>query len=189
VTYKESENSVNLLERFYPDEIQESAYVIPFADWYRKGYRGIIFDIDNTLVPHGADADTRSRKLFKELRELGFTTLLLSNNKEERVKRFNRDIGTTYIYKAGKPGAKNYRHAMELMGTTAETTLFVGDQLFTDVWGAKKAGIYSILVKPIDPREEIQIVLKRYLEKPVLYFYSRNKKKETGERHGEQHGD
>ena len=101
--------------------------------------------------------------------------MLLSNNKEPRVKRFNEKIGSQYIYKAGKPGLKNYRKAMELMGTTPENTLFVGDQLFTDVWGAKRAGIYSILVKPIHPKEEIQIVLKRYLEKIVLFFYYRQK--------------
>ena len=62
---------------------------------------------------------------------------------------------------------------MERMGTDRETTIFVGDQLFTDVYGANRAGIYSILVKPMNPKEEIQIVLKRYLEKPVLYFYKR----------------
>lgn len=64
---------------------------------------------------------------------------------------------------------------MQILGTTPENTLFVGDQLFTDVWGAKKAGIVTYLVKPIHPKEEIQIVLKRYLEKVVLYFYHRQK--------------
>ena len=59
------------------------------------------------------------------------------------------------------------------MGTEAEHTIFVGDQLFTDVYGAKRAGIRNILVQPIHPKEEIQIVLKRYLEKIVLYFYRR----------------
>ncbi len=63
------------------------------------------------------------------------------------------------------------------MGTTIETTLFVGDQLFTDVWGAKKIGIMTYLVKPINPKEEIQIVLKRYLERIVLFFYLRNERK------------
>lgn len=61
---------------------------------------------------------------------------------------------------------------MERLGTKEANTLFVGDQLFTDIWGAKKAGIRTILVKPIHPKEEIQIVLKRYLEKIVLYFYT-----------------
>jgi hypothetical protein len=67
---------------------------------------------------------------------------------------------------------------MEIMGTDTTNTLFIGDQLFTDVWGAKRAGIRNILVKPIHPKEEIQIVLKRYLEKIVLYFYRRSLKKQ-----------
>ena len=66
---------------------------------------------------------------------------------------------------------------MEEIGCNRKNTLFVGDQLFTDVWGAKRTGIYSILVKPIHPKEEIQIVLKRYLEKIVLAEYKRHMKK------------
>ena len=73
---------------------------------------------------------------------------------------------------------KNYLAACEKMGVGKEQTLFVGDQLFTDVWGAGHAGIHTILVSPINPKEEIQIVLKRYLEKPILYFYQRKRKKE-----------
>ena len=73
---------------------------------------------------------------------------------------------------------KNYLAACEKMGVGKDQTLFVGDQLFTDVWGASHAGIHTILVSPINPKEEIQIVLKRYLEKPILYFYKRKRKKE-----------
>ena len=72
---------------------------------------------------------------------------------------------------------KGYEKAMELMGTDRTNTIFVGDQLFTDVFGANRAGICTILVKPIHPKEEIQIVLKRYLEKIVLFFYKRSLKK------------
>ena len=90
---------------------------------------------------------------------------------------FNEEIQTNYICDAHKPSIKNYVKAMEIMGTDKETTLFVGDQLFTDVWGAKRTGIHNILVKPIHPKEEIQIVLKRYLEKIVLYFYKKELKK------------
>ena len=63
---------------------------------------------------------------------------------------------------------------MELMGTDTGNTVFVGDQLFTDVWGAKRAGIPNILVKPIHPKEEIQIVLKRFLERLVLRSYEKS---------------
>lgn len=162
-----------MLERFYPDLYLDSAYQIDFGEYYRKGYRGVIFDIDNTLVPHGAPADARSIELIGRLKEMGFGVIFLSNNKEPRVKMFNDVVHAEYIYKAGKPGKKGYLKAMEMMGTDRETTLFVGDQLFTDVWGARNTGIFSILVHPIDKKEEIQIVLKRYLEKLVLAFYRR----------------
>lgn len=166
------------LDTFYPDEVKDSTYVIDFKMWKEKGYKGVIFDIDNTLVPHDADADERSLVLFENLKKLGFSAMLLSNNKEPRVKKFANQVKVSYIYKAGKPSTKNYKKAMEQMGTNPQTTLFVGDQLFTDVWGAKRAGIYSILVKPIHPKEEIQIVLKRYLEKLVLFFYYRKLKRD-----------
>lgn len=167
-----------MLKQFYPDEIQESTYAIDFQSLYEKGYRGVLFDIDNTLVEHGADASERAKRLFHKLREIGMKSCLISNNKEERVRRFNKDIGTLYIYDAHKPSGRNYKKAMELMGTNLDNTIFVGDQLFTDVYGAKRIGMKNILVRPIDPKEEIQIVLKRYLEKIVLYFYEREKKRE-----------
>lgn len=170
-----------MLERFFPDEYMASTYEIPFEAWYAKGYRGVIFDIDNTLVPHGAPADARSIALMKRLSAIGYQVMMLSNNKEPRVKSFCDAVGTDYIYKANKPFVGSYQRAMQKMGTTLKTTLFVGDQLFTDVWGAKKAGMKTILVKPIHPKEEIQIVIKRFFEKIVLYFYEKERgKNEAG---------
>ena len=84
--------------------------------------------------------------------------------------------GTYYIYKANKPMVGSYEKGMKLMGTDRSNTLFVGDQLFTDVYGANRANVYSILVKPMNPKEEIQIVLKRYLERIVLHFYKKKLK-------------
>lgn len=164
-----------MLQRFYPDHEIESAYDIDYEGLYQKGYRGVIYDIDNTLVPHGAPADERAIALFRRLHEIGYRTMLLSNNKEPRVRSFCDQVGSMYIFRAGKPKTTGYENAMERMETTAEDTLFVGDQLFTDVWGAKKAGIVTYLVKPIHPKEEIQIVLKRKLERIVLFFYHRQK--------------
>lgn len=166
-----------MFEPFYPQEFWDSTYEIPFEQWKARGMKGIIFDIDNTLVPHDAPADPRAEALFEHLRQLGFKTCLLSNNKEARVKPFALQVKSPYIYKGGKPAKRGYEHAMACMGTGRNETLFVGDQLFTDVFGANRAGLKSILVKPIDPKEEIQIVLKRYLERPVLYFYGKSRKK------------
>ena len=162
-----------MFQIFYPTECADSTYEIPFEEWYERGYRGVIFDIDNTLVPHDAPATEQAKKLFEDLREIGFDTCLTSNNKEPRVKPFADAVGSKYIFKADKPSKSGYQKAMELMGTDVSNTMFVGDQLFTDVFGANRTGIPTILVKPIHPKEEIQIVLKRYLERIVLYFYRR----------------
>ena len=165
---------------FFPDEYLDSAYVIDYDRLYREGYRGLIYDIDNTLVPHGAPADERAIALFAHLRELGFGYCLLSNNQIERVSSFADAIGAQFIENAHKPSVRNYKKAMELLGTDTGNTIFIGDQLFTDEGFVTTVGSAdshkSVLEKPIHPKEEIQIVLKRYLEKIVLHFY----KKEEG---------
>lgn len=167
-----------MLKKFYPDYYVDSTYSIDFKKLYKEGYRGLLFDIDNTLVEHGADADQRAIELFSRLKKLGFAICLMSNNKLERVERFNKKIRVEYIHKANKPFKKNYIEAMRRIKTEVSNTVFVGDQLFTDVWGAKRLGIKNYLVKPIDPKEEIQIVIKRHLEKVVLRSYEKyNRKK------------
>ena len=138
----------------YPDEYMDSTYAIDFKKLYKDGYRGILFDIDNTLVPHEAPADERAIALFKELKQIGFTTCLISNNKEPRVKSFCDKVDSDYIFKAGKPLPGGYEEGIRKMKTTKENTLFIGDQIFTDVLGAKRAGLYTIMVKPIHPKEE-----------------------------------
>lgn len=160
-----------MLETFYPDREIGSVYSFDFQKAYEEGIRGVIFDIDNTLVPHGEPADQRAISLFQNLHALGMATMLLSNNKEPRVKSFAEQVNSPYMYKANKPSVRGYVTAMERMNTDTKTTLFIGDQLFTDVWGAKRAGIPSYLTTPIHPKEEIQIVLKRKLEKIVLNSY------------------
>ena len=166
-----------MFQTFFPDEYLDSAYQVDYEALYEEGCRGIIFDIDNTLVPHGAPADGRAEQLFARLKKLGFSCCLLSNNQYNRVSSFNRNIQVRFIENAHKPSTKNYVKAMELMGTNLDNTVFIGDQLFTDVYGAKRTGMRNILVKPIHPKEEIQIVLKRKLEKIVLCFYRKEQRK------------
>ena len=91
---------------FYPDVYLDSTYEIDFEALYREGFRGVIFDIDNTLVPHDAPADERSIALFERLRNIGFESALLSNNKEPRVKMFNDQIHTHYILKQVSRGRR-----------------------------------------------------------------------------------
>lgn len=167
-----------MLSKFYPDRIEKSVYNIDFDNLYALGKRGILFDIDNTLVMHGADSDKQSERLFVRLHAIGFKTCIISNNDEERVRRFNKNINTNYVFKAGKPKKSAYTSGMKLMGTDIKETIFIGDQIFTDIYGAKRAGIDNILVERISDKEEIQIVLKRILERIVLWSYKRHNKSE-----------
>lgn len=167
-----------MFNKFYPDRYFKSTYSIDFKEEYEMGIRGILFDIDNTLVEHGQDATRQSDQLINTLKEIGFKVCLISNNKQPRVERFNKNIQVDFICNAHKPSVKSYKLAMDKMGTDKDNTLFVGDQIFTDVYGAKKAGMKSYLVGQIASHEEIQIVLKRKLEKIVLHFYLKNNKLE-----------
>ncbi len=168
-----------MFKNLFPYRWEDSVYDMDFRILYRNGYRNIIFDIDNTLVCHGAPQNDKSLSFLNELKSIGFSFLFISNNKEPRVKSFSEAVGALYIYKAGKPNPRNYIKAVEMLNGTVNNTLFIGDQLFTDIWGANKAGIDSILVKPIDKHEEIQIVLKRRLEWFVLKSYKRYLKRKA----------
>jgi hypothetical protein len=165
-----------MFQNLYPDEDAASAYEIDYQSYYDKGYRGILFDVDNTLVEHDQPVTVSAIALFQRLNEMGFQTCIISNNKECRVRPLAEALESDYVHKAGKPSAGGYEKGMEQMGTTPDTTLFIGDQIFTDIWGANRANVHSILVKQIARHEEIQIVLKRLLEKIVLMGYRRQKK-------------
>lgn len=160
---------------FYPHEYVESVFSIDYEKLYQKGYRAVIFDIDNTLVPHGNDSVEEVDDLFRRIQNLGFRTLLLSNNDEERILRFLKNIDSPYICDAQKPCRENYLKSVELLGVKKEETVFVGDQIFTDILGANRSGIDSILVKFIGYKTEKKIGIRRNVEKVILRFYQWNK--------------
>jgi len=164
-------------DHFYPKKYVRSVYSINFKHYYKQGYRGVLFDIDNTLVPHGQKADEKTINFFKKLKNIGFKVCLISNNNKERVEPFANTVEAPFIYDAHKPSVKSYNDAMEKMGTDINETIFVGDQVFTDVYGGNRANMYTILVRPIHPKEEIQIVIKRYLEKIVMMRYKKRDRK------------
>lgn len=165
----------------YPNRYFDKKEDVPFEKYYEKGFRGVIFDIDNTLVPHDAPADEEAIIFIKKLKKIGFRICLLSNNDEKRVAAFNEPLQVEYIYKANKPFRSGYERAMQILNTDKENTLFVGDQIYTDVWGAKRTGIFSILLDPINPKEEIQIILKRIPEKYIKWNYRRKNGLKKGE--------
>ena len=159
------------MNKLFPRLYKKDIYDIDYRGLYNRGFRAVLFDIDNTLTTHGTRADSSNVAFFKNLRDIGFKTCLISNNKEKRVLPFAKAVNSPYIYKANKPSKRGYIKAMELLEVKDNQTVFIGDQIFTDIWGANNAGIYSVLVDPISPKEEIQIVLKRFFERIVLFFY------------------
>lgn len=164
-----------MFKKFYPYEYVDSVFSIDYDKLYNKGYKGIMFDIDNTLVPHGKDSTEKVDNLFKTIHNIGFKTVVLSNNNEERVKRFLKNIDSLYICDAQKPKVANYFKAVEMMNMKKEEVLVIGDQVFTDIYGANRSGIDNILVKFIGHDVETKIGIRRNLEKIVLKLYGLNK--------------
>ena len=166
-----------MLNKLYPDTYLDSVDDIDFEMYYKKGIRGIVSDIDNTLVPHGAPADEHIIKVFEKIHGMGIDTCLISNNKKLRVEPFAKAVNSKFIYDAHKPSRESYKKAMELMNTDKESTLFIGDQIFTDIWGANRTGIETVMLKQIDKKEEIQIILKRIPEKLIHWLWKRKVRK------------
>jgi len=165
-----------LLDKYFPYEYVEDVQSIDYQALYTKGYRALIFDIDNTLVPHGADSTPEVDKLFVKIHEMGFKTLLLSNNSEERILRFKQNIDTLYIHDADKPEAKNFLKALDMLDVSKGEAIVIGDTTFTDIVGANNAGLASILVKYIGYYKKEKKGIRRNLEKVILWLYSMSSK-------------
>ncbi len=158
-----------MFDAFRPERTADSVYSVDFSQEYASGIRGLVLDIDNTLVPQDAPADERAETLVRNLKQMGFRVCLISNNGLKRVKSFADAVGASFIHKARKPAKKAYYRAMEALSTGPDDTLFIGDQLFTDVLGAKRAGLKHLLVQPIDPKTDTPFVrVKRIFERPFL---------------------
>ena len=136
--------------------------------------KGIILDIDNTLEPYEhAEPGEAVVKWINSLKNSGISVAFLSNNNKERVEAFNKKLNCIAYSKAGKPFIKKLKRAMADMGTTKNNTVLMGDQVFTDVLAAHRAGLPAILVPPINDKKDLFTKFKRILEKPVLLKYKK----------------
>ena len=165
----------DMLKNFFPYECVKSVFDIDYKKLYDLGYRGILFDIDNTLVLHGEDSTPEIDQLFRYIHSIGLKTFLLSNNNIERIERFTRNIDTLYIPEADKPQPLNYRKAVEMLELKISEVVFVGDQLFTDIRGANRCGMANILVDFLKHPGETNFGKKRAVEKYILKFYKMHK--------------
>lgn len=165
-----------MISRLCPTFLADSAYDIDYAKLYGRGFRALIFDIDNTLVPHGADATPQAEDLLRNLRTMGFKVLLLSDNNRARVRQFNHSIHAPYIYDAHKPSPRAYKKAVQMIGVKPAEAIVVGDQLFTDILGANRARLASVFVRYIGYGQPGWKGWRRLAENIVLAFIKRKRR-------------
>lgn len=133
----------------------DTVYDIDLEGLYAQGYRGIITDLDNTLVGAKApDATPELIEWFARVKEVGFKLIIVSNNNLNRVSVFATPLDIQYVHSARKPSNVPFRKAMNMMGLTPKETMVVGDQMLTDVFGGNRLGLYTVLVLPISIDDE-----------------------------------
>lgn len=163
-----------MLRRFYPDYIYASVHDIEQNFFKENNIKFAILDIDNTLVPYTVKTPTKPAMDFlRRLEEEGVRFCFLSNNNENRVMLFNNNINAPYEANARKPMISALKKLMKRMGAECGNTILIGDQIFTDVWTGKRAGLKTILVKPIEDKETLFFKFKRALERIVLKRYGK----------------
>lgn len=134
-----------------------------------RGIKGIIFDLDNTILPWQAKLLAPEKiMLFERLQARGFKICVVSNAFDRRVRSLLDPLHIPAISRARKPRRTPFRQALELLGTAPEETAVVGDQIFTDVLGGNRLGLYTILVNPVSRKEFVGTKMVRMLEKRVL---------------------
>ena len=156
-----------------PDDYRRGILEITPEYLRERNLSGIILDIDNTLIGHNVPIPTPDvMELLDRYRQSGIRMCVVSNNRRQRVADFCEKIGVEhFVWDALKPAAKGYVQAAEIMGLPPERTAAVGDQIYTDVWGARRAGCYAVLLRPIHKgKEGAFIAFKRLLEKPILLY-------------------
>ena len=158
------------VRNLFPDRIYSGGiYDIDLNELYAGGIAGIIADVDNTLAAPGSrQPDARMAEWIGAARDIGFDICLLSNSFRRRVVRISTGFGIYAVTNAGKPAGAGFCKAMRLLGMEPSQVCVIGDQIFTDIYGAKRLGITAFYTAPITKREEPTIRLKRIPEKFIL---------------------
>ena len=162
-----------MIEKFYPSFTVDSIKNITAELLDRNNIKGLILDIDNTLVPnHVADADDNAVQWIEGMKTAGFKLCIVSNASKKRVVKFNDRLKLYAVHRALKPGTRAFEKAGRMMDFKNKNIAVVGDQIFTDIYGGNRVGMFTILVKPIDTREGKLVRLKRIFEKRILERYA-----------------
>ena len=164
-----------MFRHFVPDYMFRHYYEITPEFLSSIGIRALILDLDNTLAPYEQPVpDKENMQWIEKLKSAGIQCAFVSNNSDpSRVERFNENIGFYAYFKSGKPSTKNIWRAILDMKCRTDETAVLGDQIFTDVWAGKRAGLTAIMVPPIRDKRTLFFRFKRLLEKPFVAKYRR----------------
>ena len=152
-----------MLERFIninkiiPDEYVQSIYDIDYQKLYNLGKRVIFFDLDNTVISYKeTNPNEKINQFFRDLEKIGYEVLIVSNARKKRIKSFSQKANLKYVYLSLKPLKFGFKRALRKCNNkyTKDQVLQIGDQLMTDIYGSKRSGFYTILVKAIDHKTE-----------------------------------
>lgn len=162
------------LSILYPTARLERVTAITREFLEERGLRGLILDVDNTLTTHNnPDVDPPVLHWLSQRRDDGIAMIILSNNSPERVKPFAEALKLPFVANALKPRLTGYQQAIRRLGLPPAQIAAVGDQIFTDIAGGNRCGLYTILVEPFDTNENVFIRLKRAVQRRVLRRYER----------------
>ncbi len=166
-----------MFEKFMPDVYQKSIYYINYDKLYRKGIRLLLFDLDNTITPVHVNKPTkRLKKLFDELKDKGFKIVIMSNSTKRRIEPFKNGLLVDACAFSLKPKKNRYLRIMEKLKYKHTEVAAIGDQLITDIYGANKLDITSVLVNPLSEHDYTVTLFNRLLEK---FIYNQMAKKDV----------
>jgi len=161
-----------LLKHFLPNQHVKSILDIHPKDLQEKGIKGIITDLDNTLVEWDRpNATPRVIKWFEEMKKNQIKVTIVSNNNEKRVKSFSDPLDIAFIFRAKKPLSLAFHRAAKQMNIKKEETVVIGDQLLTDVLGGNRGGFHTILVVPVAQTDGIATKFNRMVERKILNWF------------------
>ncbi|UXR31561.1 YqeG family HAD IIIA-type phosphatase [Staphylococcus simulans] len=163
-----------LSRNFIPNAYVKSIHEIDFDQLAENGIKGVITDLDNTLVGWDeADPTPAVIHWFNMLNEKGIKVTVVSNNHQGRVSSFCQPLKVNYIFEAKKPMGKAFKHASERMGLKPEETVVIGDQMMTDVFGGNRRGMYTVMVVPVKKTDGFITKFNRIIERRLLHRYKR----------------
>ncbi|QGH35040.1 YqeG family HAD IIIA-type phosphatase [Gracilibacillus salitolerans] len=163
-----------MLKKFLPNEHVQRVLDITPAKLRDMGIKGVITDLDNTLVAWDVkDATPEVIEWFKEMKTNDIKITIISNNEEERVSVFSEPLEAPFVFSARKPLVRAFNQTAKKMGLKKEEIVVIGDQLLTDVLGGNFAGFHTILVVPIVETDGKITRFNRMIERRILNWMRR----------------